>query len=47
LYTHLVLLACAGWYLFMSFMALDAHMIRLLGVSPLRRLSEHAIAWIG
>ena len=36
---QLVLLACASWYLFMSFMALDAHMTKLVGVSPLRWLS--------
>lgn len=42
---QLVLLGCTGWYLFMSFMALDAHMTKLINVSPLRWLSESVIAW--
>lgn len=40
---QLALLACVGWYLFMSFMALDAHLTKQLGVSPLQWLR----GWIG
>jgi hypothetical protein len=35
---QLALLACASWYLFMSFMALDAHLSRQTGFSPLQWL---------
>jgi hypothetical protein len=34
------LLACVGWYLFMSFMALDAHLAKQVGFSPLEWLAE-------
>jgi len=35
---QLALLACASWYLFMSFMALDAHLTKQTGFSPLQWL---------
>jgi hypothetical protein len=37
------LLACASWYLFMSFMALDAHLTRQINVSPLQWLKDGAV----
>lgn len=37
---QLALLACAGWYLFMSFMTLDAHLAEQIGFSPLAWLME-------
>jgi hypothetical protein len=40
---QLALLACAGWYSFMSFMALDAHLVRQVGFSPLEWLKERFI----
>jgi hypothetical protein len=40
---QLTLLACTSWYLFMSFMALEAHMTRLIGVGPLQWLSERVL----
>lgn len=40
---QLALLACASWYLFMSFMALDAHLTRLTDFSPLRWLNERVL----
>jgi hypothetical protein len=36
---QLSLLACVGWYLFMSFMALDAHLTKQIGFSPLQWLN--------
>jgi hypothetical protein len=36
---QLALLACTAWYLFMSFMALDAHLTRQIGFSPLAWLN--------
>jgi hypothetical protein len=40
---QLALLACASWYLFMSFMALDAHLTRQINVSPLQWLKDGAV----
>jgi hypothetical protein len=37
---QLALLACASWYFFMSFMALDAHLTRQTGFSPLQWLTR-------
>lgn len=37
---QLALLACTGWYFFMSFMALDARLARQAGFSPLEWLKE-------
>jgi hypothetical protein len=36
---QLALLACTAWYLFMSFMALDAHLTKQTGFSPLQWLN--------
>jgi hypothetical protein len=37
---QVALLACASWYLFMSVMALDAHLTRQTGFSPLQWLTR-------
>jgi hypothetical protein len=37
---QLALLACAGWYFFMSFMALDARLVKQIGFSPLEWLKS-------